>query len=128
MVALSELAANTERLFGITCRFECDTPILIDDNSVATHLYRIVQEALNNAIKHGRADTVLIRLSTDGKTGSLTVKDNGHGFAGGTAQGKGMGLNIMRYRASMISASLDIRGDDERGTVLTCSFPNRNDG
>jgi signal transduction histidine kinase len=128
MVALSELAANTERLFGIRCRFECGRPILIDDNIVATHLYRIVQEALNNSIKHGRADEVIIRLDTDGRTNTLVVKDNGHGFVSGATQGKGMGLNIMRYRASMISASLDIRGDDERGTVLTCSFPNRNDG
>ncbi len=128
VVALSELAAHSGRLFGITCRFECGKLILIHDDVTASHLYRIVQEALHNAIKHGKADKVDISLATDGKTNTLMVKDNGIGIGAVSQQGKGMGLHIMNYRASMIGASLDIRPGADGGTVLTCAFPNRGDG
>ena len=62
MMPLSSLAANMEKLFGISCTFSYADPILISDQAVATHIYRIVQEALNNAIKHGKADSVAIAL------------------------------------------------------------------
>jgi signal transduction histidine kinase len=125
--ALSELSVNVEKLFGIVCRFEYTDMILIHDNAVATHLYRIVQEALNNAIKHGRADTVVIMLRQEGTTCILTVQDNGLGIGNMANQGKGIGLNIMQYRASMIGASLDVRNAEFGGTALTCSFQNNND-
>ena len=100
--------------------------ILIHDNAMATHLYRIVQEALNNAIKHGKADTVTIMLRQERNTCILTVQDNGLGIGNMVSQGKGIGLNIMQYRASMIGASLDVRDAERGGTILTCSFQNRN--
>ena len=120
--ALSELAANTEKFFGITCRLEYDRSTAIDDDVTATHLYRIVQEALNNAIKHGKADTILISLRGDGKAAVLSVEDNGLGFNNKRIQGKGMGLNIMNYRASMVGAALDIRNGKDGGTQVVCSF------
>jgi signal transduction histidine kinase len=123
--ALSELAGNVEKLFGIVCRFEYTDMILIHDNALATHLYRIVQEALNNAIKHGKADTVTIMLHQEGATCILTVQDNGLGIGNMVHQGKGIGLNIMQYRASMIGASLDVRNAEFGGTILTCSFQNK---
>jgi len=126
VMALSQLTANVEKLFGISCHFDYMETILINDNAVATHIYRIVQEALNNAIKHGRADTVTITLLKHDDTLVLTVQDNGCGISKAVNQGKGMGLNIMQYRASMIGASLDIRTGTAGGTVLTCSFQNRN--
>ncbi len=116
-LALSELSANTEKFFSITCRLEYDRSITVDDD-VATHLYRIVQEALNNAIKHGKADTILISL----QKGVLSVEDNGLGMANRSVQGKGMGLNIMSYRASMIGATLDVRSGQHGGTQVVCSF------
>ena len=125
--ALSELSVNVEKLFGIVCRFEYTDMILIHDNAMATHLYRIVQEALNNAIKHGRADTVVIMLRQEGATCILTVQDNGLGIGNMANQGKGIGLNIMQYRASMIGASLDVKNAEFAGTILTCSFQNKND-
>ena len=127
MHALMELAANSEKFFGITCRFEFDQPIVIDDNGMAVHLYRIVQEALNNAIKHGKADTVVIALRTNGKLSTLSVEDNGRGFSSTPTQGKGMGLNIMNYRASMIEASLDIKNGRDGGTAVICSFQTKDD-
>jgi signal transduction histidine kinase len=123
--ALSELAINVEKLFGILCRFEYTNLILIHDNAMATHLYRIVQEALNNAIKHGKADTVTIMLRQEGATCILTVQDNGLGIGNMVHQGKGIGLNIMQYRASMIGASLDVKNAELGGTILTCSFQNK---
>jgi signal transduction histidine kinase len=123
--ALSELAINVEKLFGIVCRFEYADMILIHDNAMSTHLYRIVQEALNNAIKHGRADTVTVMLRQEGTTCILTVQDNGLGIGNIVHQGKGIGLNIMQYRASMIGASLDVRNAELGGTILTCSFQNK---
>jgi len=126
-MALSQLAANVEKLFGISCHFDYAEKILITDNAVATHIYRIVQEALNNAIKHGKAGTVAITLRKQDDALVLTVQDDGCGISNAVNQGKGMGLNIMQYRASMIGASLDIRNGADRGTVLTCSIQNRNE-
>jgi signal transduction histidine kinase len=62
MWALEELASTTEQLFKIRCRFDCGEPVLIQDNAIATHLYRIAQEAIHNAIKHGHATNVSITL------------------------------------------------------------------
>jgi signal transduction histidine kinase len=102
-----------------------------DDTIVEYYLtstiYRIVQEALNNAIKHGRADTVVIMLRQEGAMCVLTVQDNGLGIGNMANQGQGIGLNIMQYRASMIGASLDVRNAEFGGTALTCSFQNKND-
>jgi signal transduction histidine kinase len=122
MWALTELAANTERLFGITCRFESREPLLVQDNDVSLHLYRIVQEALNNAIKHGKADRIIIGASADGKGAVISVRDNGVGLTGGTSLGKGMGLSIMKYRASIIGATLDVRNDESGGVIMVCAL------
>lgn len=124
-MALSSLAANVEKLFGISCPVIYEEEIQIPDPEAATHLYRIVQEALNNAIKHGKADTVTIALRRREDTVVLTVSDNGCGIRNAVHQGKGMGLNIMEYRASMIGASLEIADGETGGTRVTCSFPNR---
>src|SRR5688572_11448721 len=63
MRGLSELAASTSRIPGVKCRFRCDPPVCIQDVTTATHLYRIAQEAVNNALKHGRAKTIDITLA-----------------------------------------------------------------
>lgn len=122
MHALGKLAENVKRLFGVSCTLQCSDPIFIYDNEKATHLYRIVQEALNNAIKHGRADEIVISLARDAQTCTLTVSDNGIGYGKTPSHGKGMGLSIMRYRASMFEATIDIRGRPQGGTDLVCCF------
>jgi len=127
MHALTELASNAEKLFGISCTVEYNKPLLIYDDATSTHLYRIVQEALNNAIKHGKADRVTISLTGDNTVTMLMIKDNGIGFTKSHNQGRGMGLNIMRYRASMIGASLEIKDCEDRGTMVVCSFQNKYD-
>ena len=123
MSALELWAAEVEDLFGISCRFQCETPVLIDDDTVATHLYHIAQEAVNNAIKHGDAQKILIRLKAEQGRGKLAIKDDGKGIAESSASTQGMGLHIMNYRAGMIGGVLEVRQDVTRGTVVTCTFP-----
>ena len=127
MLALEEFAANVEKLFSISCNFKCEKSVLIYDNHTATHLYRIAQEAVDNAIKHSEAKHVLIGLSNVNDRTTLTVKDDGVGIPEVLDKHKGMGLNIMNYRTRTIGASFDVRRDTEGGTIVTCSFQNISD-
>jgi two-component system, LuxR family, sensor kinase FixL len=122
MSALQDLAFNTGKMFRITCQFDCDPPVLIADYSVATHLFRIAQEAVSNAVKHGKAKQVIIRLSVAGPKIVLMVKDNGLGLPKDLTQTKGMGLRIMDYRASLIGGSLAVQRDLDGGTSVVCSL------
>lgn len=121
-VALSELVAAVSRLFNIECRFQSGEPVRVRDNAVANHVYRIAQEAVHNAVRHGRARSVVVSLHRQGEQARLTVADNGSGFDRQQADGKGMGLQIMRYRAGMIGAALEVQSAPGRGTTVTCIF------
>jgi PAS domain S-box-containing protein len=123
MSALQLWTAEVEDLFGVSCRFQCELPVLIADVTTATHLYRIAQEAVNNAMKHGGAKKILIQLTAEQGRGRLAVHDDGVGIVEGAARAQGMGLHIMHYRAGMIGGALEVRRDSPRGTVVTCSFP-----
>jgi PAS domain S-box-containing protein len=128
MSALQLWAAEVEDLFGVSCRFQCETPVLIHDDTMATHLYHIAQEAVNNAIKHGGPRKVLIQLSAEQGRGALLIKDDGKGIQENPANSQGMGLHIMNYRAGVIGGTLEARRDTTRGTVVTCTFPVRGSG
>ena len=123
MSALQMRAGEIEDLFGINCHFQCDQPVLIHDTPMATHLFHIAQEAVNNAIKHGRAQNILIRLFSGEREGTLMIKDDGIGFEPPTQRHTGVGLRIMNYRAGMIGGNLEVRPDSPRGTIVTCRFP-----
>jgi signal transduction histidine kinase len=121
--ALQTLAASASRLLNLKCSFETDGgPVPVFDNDCATHLYRIAQESISNAKRHGRADAALIRLSQDDARISLSVSDNGVGIGPQLAEGTGMGLGIMRYRAHLIGGDFAIAARPEGGTLVTCSF------
>jgi signal transduction histidine kinase len=90
---------------------------------MATHLYHIAQEAVNNAIKHGNAQEILIQLTAEQGWGTLAIKDDGKGIAENPSHTEGMGLHIMKYRAGMIGGALEVRRDSPSGTVVTCLFP-----
>ena len=117
--ALEQLAQSTSRLSGIFCSFICDGSIEIHDNSHAVHLYRIAQEALNNAMKHGQAKEVVIALEASEEGLSLRVSDDGIGFI--PSEGSGMGLKIMSYRARTIGGNLAIQPNSPRGSVVMCT-------
>jgi PAS domain S-box-containing protein len=123
MSALQQWASEVEDLFGVSCRFQCFTPVLIHDDTVATHLYYIAREAVNNAIKHGHASHIMIRLAADQEQGALTITDDGAGIADIPANNAGMGRHLMNYRARVIGGSLEIQRVATGGTMVACLFP-----
>jgi PAS domain S-box-containing protein len=122
MSALEQLAAMVRELFRIDCYFECPQRVTIQDNVIATHVYRIAQEAVNNAIKHGRASQIKIELLKASEIITLMVQNDGLAVSKTRSCSKGIGLRIMRYRARLIGGSLTLHSDAERGTMLVCAF------
>ena len=125
MSALKKWANEVEELFHISCSFQCEKALPIHDVNLATHLYRIAQEAANNAIRHGKSKSILIRLAGKNGTGTLTIQDDGEGFAKTPAGQPGVGLSIMNYRADMLGGSLKVQPNESRGITVTCMFPIR---
>lgn len=121
--ALQRLARNAERLFSVRCSFEQVGEALLKDVTAAGHFYRIAQEAVSNAVKHGKASNINILLASGEAQVRLRVIDDGIGFPDELSRDRGMGVNIMHYRARIIGGTLDIRRDPAGGTVLTCTMP-----
>ncbi|HUA63626.1 MAG TPA: PAS domain S-box protein [Verrucomicrobiae bacterium] len=122
MSALERLALEIEDLFQVSCCFECDHPVLIRESDVATNVYRIAQEAVNNSLKHGHPEHIVIRLEGSVEGFRLCVDDDGTGLDE-TQPVQGMGLLIMGYRAKMINGVLDVRKRPHGGTSVSCRFP-----
>jgi len=122
MSALRELTASTEKIFRVHCQFQCSPPVLVEEHAVATHLYRIAQEAVSNAIKHGKAKKVQITLQSNNGALHLTVRNDGRPFPATVGQDNRMGLRIMNYRANLIGGILEIKADGKRGAIVTCSL------
>jgi PAS domain S-box-containing protein len=123
VVALKRFANLVRSTFQIVCRLECQPPVLVEDNNVATHLYRIAQEAVQNAIKHGGATRVTMRLREADNRITLEVRDNGVGLANQPEAHSGMGLHIMQYRAGVCGGHLSLRPGPRGGAWVTCSVP-----
>jgi signal transduction histidine kinase len=121
MAALEEMAGKVTNVLGVACRFKCPKPIHVFDTSVATHLYRIAQEATTNAIKNGKAKRITIRLVSGLGCIALSITDDGRGM-GHQPTRKGMGIKIMEYRARMINASFTIRSRARGWTRVLCTF------
>src|SRR5205085_9626799 len=109
--AFQELAANVSSVSRIACVFESDSPVLIHDPAVTTHLYRIAQEAISNAIRHGKARRIGISLSERGGTLMLAVEDDGIGLPEAWQKAHGLGTRIMAHRAGMIGGTLAIESN-----------------
>lgn len=120
---LRDLAAREENIFGIKCVFETTEETAVEDLNRATQVYRIAQEAIENAIKHGQAKNILIRFERTAGSFLLAVEDDGTGFPVQLPEKHGMGLQIMKYRAGMIHGTFEIRRKVRRGTCVTCLFP-----
>ncbi len=121
--ALQELAATTERLFSVQCELRADATVLIHDNGVATHLYRIAQEAVSNAIKHGQARRIVISLVRDRHWTVLSIKNDGAELPEHRPRGAGLGGRIMNFRASMIGGVIELQHGPDRQPVVVCSVP-----
>jgi PAS domain S-box-containing protein len=123
MSALDALARDTEETAGVPCRFECPSPVHVVDDRVALHLFRIAQEAVTNAVKHAKADTVRIRLEADDRELAIQVLDDGIGIDDTRKLRQGLGLRIMEHRCNLIGGALTIRGRDTGGVAVGCKVP-----
>ncbi|MCI0656519.1 MAG: sensor histidine kinase, partial [Acidobacteria bacterium] len=118
--ALEQLAVHTRRLYGIECDFRRDSAPGITDPLVRINLYRIAQEAIHNAVKHGKASTIEIELSAKEGRYLLSIRNDGVGFEPRVLeQSRGLGQHIMRYRASLIGGSLAFHKNPKGGTLVT---------
>ncbi|MBI4212414.1 MAG: sensor histidine kinase [Deltaproteobacteria bacterium] len=121
MHSLESLAIRTQNLMQVNCQFICPSTILCEDNDVASHLYRIAQEGVNNAVRHGCAKNIELKLLQSDGTVTLTVRDDGIGFSVDPREVKGIGLKIMKYRAHMMGAQFQINPETP-GVSLQCSL------
>jgi signal transduction histidine kinase len=121
--ALRELAANINNGCPVSCKLECRQTVSLATVDANLHLYRIAQEAISNAIRHGRAKNITLELEDDGSEITLAITDDGVGLPADAWAKAGMGLRIMRYRAGMIGAELQIKRLTDRGTRVICRLP-----
>ncbi|HTN76889.1 MAG TPA: PAS domain S-box protein [Pirellulaceae bacterium] len=123
--ALADLADGINRTHSLTCHFDCPTPVAIGDNTIATHLYRIAQEAVSNALRHSGARQIQIALRQEGNHIILQICDDGSGIAMDhgtkTKAAQGLGLRTMLYRAGIIGGTLHIERGPQGGTWITCN-------
>ena len=120
--ALENLVNEIRSQSGMRIFLTLNERIRILDNSSALHLYRIAQEALNNAIKHANANRIEVSLGLVGDRGCLTIRDNGRGFDAEPQKSAGLGLRIMQHRCGMIDAEFEILSSAEHGTEVRCYF------
>lgn len=120
--ALADLATKVQLALAGKCSVICRGEARVQDDSVAVHLFRIAQEAINNAARHASPSEIRVELDIMAGVLTLGVHDNGTGIARNGVTGKGMGISVMRYRARMIGATLDIRSGSF-GTSVICSCP-----
>lgn len=125
MDALREFAEQTTQLYGINCRFSCDKRVLVTNEATATHLFRIAQEATNNALKHAKARSITIMLTQSSLRIRLKIADDGKGIGPLSPKREGLGLRIMQYRAGLIQGTLVVRRRGKRGTVVESAAPHR---
>lgn len=124
MSALQELAANAQEMFRVQCVFACEQPLLIRENTVATHLFRIAQEAVSNAVRHGHATRIEIALTASPERLVLAVSDNGPGFDPARPPGRGLGLRIMNHRAVVCGGTFSVARGPDGGACAVCVIEN----
>jgi len=121
--ALKQLADGTRSVARVDCEFEASTPVVISDPSLAAQLYRIGQEAVTNALKHGQVRKINIELESNLAKLELRVWDDGRGFSpAATGRRAGLGLRAMKYRAGLVGAALQIDSAPGKGTRITCTL------
>lgn len=125
LAGLREFTSSFETSYGVPCTLQCDDLPMELDSFATTQLYRIVQEAANNAAKYAQADHINISLSEDGQAVRLRIIDDGIGLPEDANDSSGMGLRVMRYRAGAIGATLNIRTQKGKGTSIECLLPKK---
>ncbi|MDH3636062.1 MAG: PAS domain S-box protein [Gammaproteobacteria bacterium] len=123
MNALEKLIEDIRQQTGFTIQLTIKDRVHISDNTTAMHLYRIVQEALNNAIKHAEANQISIGLGIEGTRGCFLISDDGMGIQAPASDSSGLGLRIMKHRCGLIDAELQVDSSYDEGTRIKCFFP-----
>ncbi|MDR9407889.1 MAG: sensor histidine kinase, partial [Balneolaceae bacterium] len=118
VAALQRLATNAERLFNIECELKNTLNIQFDDPTSLTHLFRIVQEATSNAVKHGNSSKVQVDMQANDTQLTVKIEDNGTGFGPDWDQNKGLGVRIMKFRSRLIGANLEISDSSLGGAAI----------
>jgi PAS domain S-box-containing protein len=121
--ALEDLTDRVREQSGIACVFHNRQQVNVQDSLTATHLFHIAQEAINNALRHGRPTRIDIHLAALPDALVLSVRDNGVGLEQESGSRSGVGLRLMRYRASLIGGILQVGPAEKNGTVVTCTLP-----
>lgn len=123
--ALERMMKNAEKLFNITCKFDAPDNIYFEDSTNLTHLYRIVQEATSNAVKHGNASVVDISIKNYDERLVIKIEDNGTGFSDDWEKDRGLGVRIMQFRSRLIGANLEIENGDKLGgaAIIVTMYP-----
>jgi signal transduction histidine kinase len=124
--ALDELALQVRSRHCCGCSFTSKSPIPLLEETVATNLFRIAQEAVTNALKHSRPSQISICLEGNGEKLALRVENDGAGFSPGGKRTRGLGLRMMNYRARLVGAALEIGPRPGGGTVVTCNLRQAN--
>jgi PAS domain S-box-containing protein len=123
MISLKEITESIERQSQIPIKLQIDDVVLLFDDATATHLYRIVQESLNNAVKHAKADQINVSLKIEKDCGVLEIIDNGIGIPLNLEDSSGLGLSIMKHRCGLFYGEITIDPAGDRGTKVCCRFP-----
>lgn len=120
LAALRTLCQNAERMFDVDIVLNSSGNLTLEDSGLASNLYRITQEAISNAVKHGRAAQINVDVKRKGQSLELTITDDGVGFPSTLGEDRGMGVDIMGYRARVIGGSLSIGTAKAGGTIVKC--------
>jgi signal transduction histidine kinase len=120
VAAIEKLSSYPENTLGISSSFRYSKSFSMNNEKSILHLYRITQEAVNNAVKHSNAKHIAISLFRENDQVELTIKDDGTGIPEKLGTEKGMGLQIMKYRAEIIGASFNIQSSASKGTLIEC--------
>jgi signal transduction histidine kinase len=121
--ALQQLVNTVEKQTGVRCRLDADPEALPTDSDAAVQLYRIAQEAITNAVKHGRPDKIVVSLKPRNGHTEFMVRDNGVGLRVEAVASGGCGLRVMQYRARVIGGRMDVRSAGDDGTSLVFTIP-----
>lgn len=123
--ALHALASSTRENTGISCRFKWDDDLIDLDPTAAMHLYRIAQECVANALRHASPGSILIELKRARNELQLSVQDDGGGMNVEGHRPRGIGMDIMTHRASLLGGRIEVKSDVSGGTCVTCMIPDQ---
>jgi len=122
-IGLTELVNRMNAVGRVNCRIECSRPVALPDPQAAAHLYRIAQEAMNNALKHGRPRNIVVRLHQLDDALVLEIANDGASLPKSRPAGTGLGLGVMQHRAAVIGGELQIESKRNEGVTIRCRLP-----